>query len=116
VQPVAVSDGAAGPGFTLSFEEETTDPLTYDATAQEVEEALEALPSIGSGNVSVSGDAGGPWSITFTGALSGTNVPELSAAPILSGVRELLHTLAYAFDAVGQLLSAEDNDSAFVYG
>ena len=70
--------------------EATTPPLPFDASAEEVESALEALtdeastgetsrPLIGEGNVEVSGAPGGPYEIAFTGALQGVNVLELGA-------------------------------------
>lgn len=55
--------------FLLSFDGETTDPIAWNAAASVVEAELEALSNIGSGNVAVSGDAGGPWLIAFTGPL-----------------------------------------------
>lgn len=56
----------------------TTGPLPYDATATEVQAALEALASIGPGNVEVSGGPGGtggssPYVIVFQGALADVN-------------------------------------------
>jgi hypothetical protein len=51
------------------------------ATAAQFQAALEAFPPIGSGNVSVSGSAGGPWQVEFIGALAGLDVPQLSVSP-----------------------------------
>jgi hypothetical protein len=48
----AVLDPAAAPTFRLSFRGDVTDPLRFDATAAEVEAALEALPAVG-GDVAV---------------------------------------------------------------
>jgi hypothetical protein len=44
-----------------------------------VQTALTALSTIGSGNVAVTGSAGGPYTVTFQGALA--NSPE----PLLTG-------------------------------
>ena len=59
-----------------------TPPLPYNATASEVETALEALPSIGGlgGAVKVTGGPGNatgssPYEITFEGKLSGDEPP-----------------------------------------
>ena len=62
----------------------TTAPLPHDATAAHVQNALEGLEGVGTGNASVSGgpgDAGAtsPYVVTFTGALAGVNVAQLSA-------------------------------------
>jgi len=37
--------------------------------------ALEALPNIGTGNISVTGSAGGPWTVTLSGGLANTPQP-----------------------------------------
>jgi hypothetical protein len=57
----------------------TTAPLPNDATAAEVQAALESLAPIGPNNVEVSGGPGGPgasspYTIMFKGALANTNV------------------------------------------
>jgi hypothetical protein len=70
---------------------ETTGPIAATANAATVRATLEALPSIGSGNVSVSGgpgDAAGssPYQVSFTGALAAAYVRTLTANDIsLSG-------------------------------
>jgi hypothetical protein len=80
-QTVALSDQIAGvPSggtFTLTFDGQTTGAIAYNASAATVDAALEALSNIGAGDVSVSGANGGTWTIDFTGALAGTNVPAL---------------------------------------
>ena len=77
-------DATAGE-FKLSFGGDTTPDLPYDATASQVQTALRALPSIGAGNVLVSGgpgSAGGPvtYGIVFTGALAGS-----AQSPLVAG-------------------------------
>jgi hypothetical protein len=59
----------------------TTAALAHDASAGQVQSALESLPAIGAGNVAVSGGPGpgAPYQVTFTGALAGVDVQELSA-------------------------------------
>lgn len=59
----------------------TTPPLAWNASASELQSALEALTGIGVGNVRVSGGPGGSssYQVTFTGALAGANVAELTA-------------------------------------
>lgn len=64
--------GATGGTFTLSFEGTATTPIAYNATAAAVEAALEALASIGAGNVSVIAGRDG-WIVQFTGTLAGTS-------------------------------------------
>jgi hypothetical protein len=53
VQTVTVA--ATAGSFTLSFQGHTTTALAFDATPAAVQAALEALPSVGAGNVAVSG-------------------------------------------------------------
>lgn len=76
VQTVDVSGSPTGGTYTLSFAEQETSDLAYNASAATVQAALEALPNIGSGNVSVSG-SGGSFTVTFEGDLAGENVPTL---------------------------------------
>jgi hypothetical protein len=65
--------------------------LPANASAAQVRAALEGLPTIGKGNVRVSGGPGdetgsSPYGITFTGAFENVDVPQLSAdASGLSG-------------------------------
>jgi hypothetical protein len=88
-QSVAVS--ATGGEFTLVLGGLSTESIPFDASAATVESELEALSTIGAGNVSVSGgpaDSGGasPYLITFKGDLDGVDVAEMTAdATLLSG-------------------------------
>lgn len=68
---------ATGGTFTLSFKGATTTPIAFDATGTVVQAALEALSTIGEGNVTVTGTD--PWTVTFVGALAETNQPLLTA-------------------------------------
>ncbi|WP_278465791.1 LamG-like jellyroll fold domain-containing protein [Gimesia maris] len=75
VQVVTLGGTAATGGtFTLTFNGETTATIAYNADAATVQSALEGLSSYGSGDFAVTGSAGGPWTVTFTGSLAGTNV------------------------------------------
>jgi hypothetical protein len=58
--------------------ESTTSPLQFDATAGQIQAALESLTGIGAGNVHVTDTGGGSRTITFSGALAGVNVVELT--------------------------------------
>lgn len=65
--------------FTLTYARDTTSPIAYDATPGEVEAVLAELPGVGAGNVSVTGEAGGPYAVSFGGELSSKIVAELRA-------------------------------------
>lgn len=77
VQTVSVAN-ASGGTFRLQFNGDTTGNISYDATAWTVRSALQALSTIGSGNVSVTKPAWGEYRITFTNALATQNVPQIS--------------------------------------
>ncbi|MFL5844265.1 MAG: hypothetical protein ACJ762_06185 [Solirubrobacteraceae bacterium] len=90
IQTVAVN--ATGGTYTLTFAGQTTIPLAFDASIDDVGAALEALSSIGGagGSVQVAGgpgDAGAnrPYSIRFGGSLTGTNVAQMTATSSLTG-------------------------------
>jgi len=79
VQQIAVS-GSAGT-FTLTFNGQTTAALAFNATAAQVQTALNALSSIGGtgGSVLVAASAGS-YTVTFGGALAGADQPQIVAA------------------------------------
>jgi hypothetical protein len=68
---------------------ETTGSIAFDAVAGDVQSALQALPAIGAGGVTVTGGPGGdgthPFTITFTGGLAATNVNQLEFSSALIG-------------------------------
>ncbi len=73
-QQVEIVGTPTGGTFTLTFNAETTAGIAYNAAASAVQTALEGLATPVPGDVSVSGDAAGPWLVTFTGAYAATNV------------------------------------------
>jgi len=82
----AIRVDATGGTFKLSFAGATTADLAANSSAAQVEVALNGLPPIGAGGVSVSGgpgDAGAttPYVVSFNGSsLAGTDQPQLKAA------------------------------------
>ena len=70
---------ASSGSFTLSFAGKTTVNLSVTSTAAEIQNALEALDTIGRGNVVVTGNAR-HWVAEFTGDLSGKDVALLTAS------------------------------------
>lgn len=77
-QQVKISGTATGGTFTLTFDGQTTGNIAYDASAATVETALEALSNIDSGDVDVTGSAGGPWTVEFLQQYANVNVPEMT--------------------------------------
>lgn len=87
VQTVTISGAPTGGTFTLGFNGSTTAAIAYNATGGTVQAALVALPSIGTGNVQVTGGPGPgtPYVVTFIGTLANTNVGQMTAAATLTG-------------------------------
>jgi hypothetical protein len=81
VQTVDVGDASAG-GFTLGVDgfETMTAEIHYDASADDVETALNDL--MGPGSVSVSGDSP-TWTVTFTG--EAYPVPKMTGVKLFTG-------------------------------
>lgn len=78
----SVTEGGSGlTSFTLTFSGQTTGSIAAAATAATVQAALEALSNIGVGQVSVTGSAGGPYTVSFIGTLIDTNVAQMTATP-----------------------------------
>lgn len=68
-QVVTINGGPTGGNFTLTYKTQTTASIAYNATAAQVASALQALTAIGATGCTVSGSAGGPYTVTLTGAL-----------------------------------------------
>ncbi len=77
VQTVTITGTPAGGTFTLTFQGDTTATIAYNATASAVEDALEALSTIGQGNVRVTGGPGPgtPYVVTFINDLAANDQP-----------------------------------------
>lgn len=78
VQTITVQ--ATGGTFTLTFTDPwgvsaTTTALAENAAAATVQTALEVLTNINAGDVTVTGSAGGPFTVTFGGRFAALNVP-----------------------------------------
>lgn len=85
VQTVTITGSPTGGTFTLTYSGQTTSGIAYNAAASAVQSALAALSNIGSGNVAVTGSAGGPYTVTFQGSLAHTNVAQMTATSSLTG-------------------------------
>ena len=83
----AVTVNATSGAFTLTFAGETTAPIPFNAPASglgSVQEALEALPNLEPGDLTVSGGPGGsggtnPYVVQFSGAKADANLALMSA-------------------------------------
>ncbi len=81
IQLVTLSGMAAGDTFQLNFGTAATAWLSASATAAQVQSALQALSAIDTvtGNVVVTGNAGGPYTVTFGNAFANYSVPAMTA-------------------------------------
>lgn len=71
---------ATGGHFKLAVDGIETATISFDAAAADVQSALEAV--VGEGNVVVSGNAGGPWTVDFAGALRWQLVEAMTAVDV----------------------------------
>lgn len=71
---VTIGGSPTGGTFTLTYAGQTTSGIAYNAAASAVQSALEALSTIGSGNATVTGSAGGPYTVVIEtpGTLTGS--------------------------------------------
>jgi hypothetical protein len=100
VQTVTITGAPTGGTFTLTYAGQTTAPIAYNATAAQVEAALEALPNLDTDEVGVAGGPGPgtPWTVTFaaqlgnvaqmiaTGSFTGGTAPAVAVATTTAGV------------------------------
>ena len=68
---------ASGGTFTLTYDGQTTAALAYDATAAQVQAALEALSNIAPGDVLVT-EVNSGWLVEFIGTKAATDVVEMT--------------------------------------
>jgi len=75
VNTVSINDSTTGGTFTLTHSANETAPILYNASAADIDTALEALASIGAGDVVVTGGPGPAtdWVVTFQGTLAGSD-------------------------------------------
>jgi len=100
VQTITEAAGTNGGTFTLGFMGPATPPLPYNATAPQVQAALRALSTINT--VTVTGGAGGPFTVTWSGAQGSAQQPLLFAdGSQLTGATANLITLVTATWSAG---------------
>src|SRR4029079_7641437 len=100
-QQTARVTNATGGTFTLTFNGQTTTPLAFNATAAQIDAALEALANIGANNIQTSG---GPVdtanvNVFFRRALQQTDQAQLTANG--AGLTGTTPTVTMATVAVG---------------
>ena len=78
--------------WTLQYDGQTTASISHPASAATVQTRLENLSNIGVGDVSVSGADGGPYTITFTGALGKKSIVSLIGTVTSGGTNPYITT------------------------
>jgi hypothetical protein len=79
VQTLTVYGSPTGGTFRLTYAGQTTPALPFNASTAAVQAALEALSTIGAGNVTVAGTAGTSYVVTFAGTLANIQVDLIEA-------------------------------------
>lgn len=85
VDSVSITGSPTGGFATLTLDGQTTGHITTATTAAQLQALLEALSTIGPGNVEVTGSAGGPWTVTFVGEKAGLNVDAFTHTDSFTG-------------------------------
>lgn len=81
-QTITLSGNPVDGTFTITFDGETSLPIAYDASSVDMKDALEAVSTIGAGNVSVTGASGGPWVVTFISDLAYAAQTDMTGASV----------------------------------
>src|SRR5439155_24369457 len=96
LQQLAFNGTLSGGTFTISFAGRTTSAINSGASAATVQTALQAITTVGSGNVQV---LGGPVSganptllLKFTGGLANSNLAQATVSNSLTGVTSITAT------------------------
>ncbi len=84
-QTITITGSPSGGNFRLTYRGQTTPDIAHNAAASAVQAALEALSTVGAGNVAVTGSAGGPYAVAFQAALANQNARPITAQNYLSG-------------------------------
>lgn len=79
VQLVSIAPGVGGGTFKLSFQADPTIGIAFNASAATMQTDLVALATINT--VTVTGSAGGPWTVTWSGAEGNAPQPLLVPDP-----------------------------------
>ena len=108
VQSLTIS-GTSGT-YTLTFNGHTTAALAFNATAVQVQFALDALSSIGGvgGSVSIT-ESGGSINVTFGGTLAATNVSQITATGV-GGTSVIVNTTTNGQSALTATLTGTTNE------
>lgn len=106
IQQIAISSTAEHGYYKITFDGQETSEISYADGAAAVQAALEALPTIGAGNVSVTQNSL-TLSIEFIGSLANTSVPEVTITANTLGRNTIEVVSLGAEPASGNVLAKE---------
>ncbi|MCI4675295.1 phage major capsid protein [Candidatus Mycolicibacterium alkanivorans] len=93
-QVITVNGTPTGGTFTVSYRGVASGNIAFNAASSAVQTALQAVSTIGASNATVAGSAGGPYTVTFAGALANLNVPQMTAdGALLTGGTDMSVTV-----------------------
>lgn len=122
LQTVTLGGPSAGT-FTLTYKGQTSAGIAFNAAASAVQTALIALSTIGAGNVTVTGSAGGPYTVTFAGTLANDTTPMTGSGAGLTGgaflITQAQNYYAMLHDMALKLTNVDDfsdSDGIFAIG
>ncbi|MEU5742063.1 hypothetical protein ABZ784_29230 [Streptomyces tendae] len=111
VQTLTVTGGPTGGTFTITFDSQTTAAIAYNASAAVVQAALEGLSNVNPGDITVTGNAGGPWTLTFGGQYLGENAASVTTTESFTGGST--PDITVATTTAGGSASASDGSQVF---
>jgi hypothetical protein len=87
VQTITITGAPTGGTFTVTFRGAVSAAIAFNATAAQVQAALEAVPTIGVGGVAVTGGPGPatPYTLTFQNQLGNQDVPAVTTTNAFTG-------------------------------
>ncbi|MGW5003245.1 hypothetical protein ACWEP8_36955 [Streptomyces hydrogenans] len=112
VQTLTVTGAPTGGTFTITYSGQTTAAIAYNATAAAVQAALEALSNVNPGDIVVTGNAGGPWTLTYGGQYLGENVAAVTTTEAFTG--GTTPDITIATTTGGDTATATDGSQIFV--
>jgi hypothetical protein len=110
VQTVTISGAPTGGTFVLDIGGAPTTDLPYNASTTAVQTALQALSTVGAGNVTVTGTPGSSYVLTFAGTLTAANVAQaVAVGNFTGGTSPTVSVATTTGGAAGSLLTITDD-------
>jgi hypothetical protein len=85
VQTATITGTPTGGTYTLTFDGQSTTALPRTSTNAQIQAALEVLPNVDPGDITVTGTYPGPFTFTFGGQYASRNVSQITATHTFTG-------------------------------